>query len=149
VEADPGHAAGAILDGPVRFLTGTGSMRLGNWEDRGLTDYSGGMRYTRRIEWRGSGSEAARLQLDLGRVRGTAEVLINGTSAGVRIWSPYVFDLTGLLTPGDNDLEVLVFNTLGPYMDAVSPSRFVFGGQKVSGVMGPVKIVEFESEGAF
>jgi hypothetical protein len=149
VEADPGHAAGAILDGPVRFLTGTGSMRLGNWEDRGLTDYSGGMRYMRRIEWRASGSEAARLQLDLGRVRGTAEVLINGTSAGVRIWSPYVFDLTGLLTPGDNDLEVLVFNTLGPYMDAVSPSRFVFGGQKVSGVMGPVKIVEFESEGAF
>jgi hypothetical protein len=147
VEADPGHAAGAILDGPVRFVTGTGSMRLGNWEVRGLSGYSGGMRYTQRIEWRGGGSEKRRLQLDLGRVRGTAEVLVNGASAGVRIWSPYAFDLTGLLTPGENYLEVLLFNTLGPYMDAVSPTRFVFDGQRVSGVMGPVKIVEFEGEG--
>jgi hypothetical protein len=147
VEAASGHATGAVLDGPVRFVTGTGSIRLGNWEDRGLTGYSGGMRYKRRVEWKGSGSEGPGLQLDLGRVRGTAEVLINGASAGVRIWSPYVFDVTGLLTPGDNVLEILVFNTLGPYMDAVSPTRFVFGGQRVSGVLGPVKIVEFEGKG--
>lgn len=144
VEAEPGHEAGACLEGPVRFVTGVGSMRLGNWEDRGLAGYSGGVRYKRRIEWKGAGGERTRPLLDLGRVRGTAEVLINGASAGVRIWSPYAFDLSGLLSPGENELEVRVFNTLGPYLDAVSPTRFVFEGQRVSGMMGPVKLLEVE-----
>jgi hypothetical protein len=117
-------------------------MRLGNWEDRGLTGYSGGVRYKRRIEWAGTGEVDPRLLLDLGRVRGTAEVLVNGVSRGVRIWSPYTFDLTGHLSPGENDLEVRVFTTVGPYLDAISPTRFVFEGQRVSGVMGPVKIIE-------
>lgn len=142
VETKPGHEAGAVLDGPVRFETGVGSMRLGEWEDRGLTGYSGGVRYKRKIEWTGEGSEGLRPLLDLGRVRGTAEVIVNGVSAGVRIWSPYTFDLTGRLSPGQNDLEVRVFNTLGPYLDAVSPTRFVFEGQRVSGLMGPVKLLE-------
>jgi hypothetical protein len=144
VETEPGHEAGAILDGPVRFVTGTGSMRLGDWEERGLTGYSGGVRYRRRIEWREGGKEGIRTLLDLGRVRGTAEVLLNGVSRGARIWSPYTFDLTGYLYPGHNDLEVRVFNTVGPYLDAVSPTRFVFEGQRVSGLMGPVKILEVE-----
>ena len=145
VEAEPGHERGAILDGPVRFVTGVGSMRLGNWEDHGLAGYSGGVRYRRRIEWTGAGGEeGTRPLLDLGRVRGTAEILINGASAGVRIWSPYTFDLTDLLSTGENDLEVRVFNTLGPYLDAVSPTRFVFEGQRISGLMGPVRILEVE-----
>jgi hypothetical protein len=144
VETEPGHEAGAILDGPVRFVTGVGSMSLGDWEDRGLAGYSGGVRYRRRIEWVGAGEEEIRLLLDLGRVRGTAEVLVNGVSTGVRLWFPYTFDLTGHLSTGENDLEVRIFNTIGPYLDAVSPTRFVFEGQRVSGLMGPVKILEVE-----
>lgn len=143
VETNPGRGAGAILDGPIRFVTGAGSMRLGNWEDRGLTGYSGGVLYRKRIEWT-RGGEGSRHLLDLGRVRGTAEVIVNGAPTGVRTWSPYVFDLTGHLSPGANDLEVRVFNTLGPYLDAVSPTRFVFEGQRVSGVMGPVRLLEVE-----
>ncbi len=144
VEPEPGYEAGAILDGPIRFVTGEGSMRLGDWEDRGLAGYSGGVRYKRKVEWTGTGEEGARVVLDLGRVRGTAEVIVNGTSAGARIWSSYAFDLTGRLSPGENDLEVRVFNTAGPYLDAVSPTRFVFDGQRVSGLMGPVKVLEVE-----
>lgn len=144
VVTKPGHEAGAILDGPVRFVTGVGSMTLGEWEDRGLAGYSGGVRYSRKVEWRGDDSDGSRPLLDLGRVRGTAEVLVDGVSAGVRIWSPYTFDLTGRLSPGENDLEIRVFNTVGPYLDAVSPTRFVFEGQRVSGLIGPVKIVEID-----
>lgn len=142
VETEPGHEAGAILDGPIRFVTGVGSMRLGNWDDRGLSGYSGGVRYRKKVGWTGAGERGTRLLLDLGRVRGTAEVLVGGTPVGVRIWSPYTFDLTGHLFPGENDLEVRVFNTAGPYLDAVSPTGFVFEGQRVSGLMGPVKILE-------
>jgi hypothetical protein len=119
-------------------------MRLGDWEDRGLAGYSGGVSYWKRIEWMGAGEEGIRLLFDLGRVRGTAEVFVNGVSRGVRIWTPYTFDLTGHLSPGENDVEVRVFNTVGPYLDAASPTRFVFEGQRVSGLMGPVKILEVE-----
>ncbi len=142
VDAEPGHEAGAILDGPIRFETGAGCMRLGDWENLGLTGYSGGVRYGRMVEWAGNDGDGARFLLDLGRVRGTAEVFVNGESAGVRIWSPYAFDLTDHLSEGENELEVLVFNTLGPYVDAVSPTRSVFDGQRVSGLMGPVRILE-------
>ena len=142
VETEPGHEAGAILDGPIRFVTDVGSMRLGDWDSRGLAGYSGGIRYKKRIQGMETTEERPRLLLDLGRVRGTAEVLVNGTSTGVRIWSPYTFDLTDRLLSGENDLEVRVFNTAGPYLDAVSPTHFVFKGQRVSGLMGPVKILQ-------
>jgi hypothetical protein len=61
---------------------------------------------------------------------------------GVRIWSPYTFDLTDHLRPGENALHVSVYNTLGPYMEAVSPTSFVFPGQTVSGLFGPVTLTE-------
>ena len=144
VETESAYEAGAILDGPVRFATEVGSIRLGEWEDRGLEGYSGGLRYKKRIEWTDDYREEFKFLLDLGRVRGTAEVFVNGVSIGVRIWSPYTFDLTRHLSSGENDLEVRVFNTVGPYLDAVSPTHFVFNGQRSSGLMGPVKIVELE-----
>lgn len=77
-------------------------------------------------------------------MRGTAEVFLNGKSAGVRIWSPYVFDVTDHLRQGENRLEIDVFGTLGPYLDVTSPTHFVFTGQRTSGLMGPVKFVEVE-----
>ncbi|MFF3732378.1 hypothetical protein ACFYXM_19140 [Streptomyces sp. NPDC002476] len=76
--------------------------------------------------------------LDLGRVGGTAEVRVCGVLAGVRVCSPYVFDLTGIAGLGDNVLDVLVFNTLAPRLDTTSPTRFVLPGQRVSGLLGPV-----------
>ena len=79
--------------------------------------------------------------LDLGEVRGTAEVFVDGESAGVRVCSPYTFDLTGRIGPGGATLEVLVLNTLGPHLDAVSPTPYVFAGQRRSGLFGPVRIL--------
>lgn len=86
------------------------------------------------------GVVAGRVSLDLGRVRGTAEVRVGGVAAGVRVCSPYVFDLTGLVVPGDNAVEITVFGTLAPHLDATSPTHFVFAGQRVSGLFGPVRL---------
>ena len=103
---------------------------MGNWEDQGLSEYSGGVRYSREIDF----PEADALRLDLGRVRGTAEVLVDGISQGVRFCAPYVYDVP----PGKHTLSIEVFNTAAPYLDAVSPTHFVFPGQKESGLFGPV-----------
>jgi hypothetical protein len=35
---------------------------------------------------------------------------------------------------------VQVFNTLAPYLKGASPSRTIFKGQDISGLMGPVII---------
>lgn len=51
--------------------------------------------------------------LDLGEAHETAEVFVNGISAGVRLCRPYTFDLSKLVKPGKNELKIEVTNTLG------------------------------------
>ncbi|NUU22288.1 MAG: hypothetical protein HOV68_12370 [Streptomycetaceae bacterium] len=139
VTATPGRRGGALLAGPVRCEVGTGLIRPGDWEERGLADYSGGVRY--RMSVPAAAREAGRVRLDLGRVRGTAEVRVGDTSAGVRVCSPYKFDLTGLLgRDRDDRIDITVFGTLASRFDATSPTHFVFPGQKVTGLFGPVRL---------
>lgn len=140
VETLPARRGGAILAEPVTFNTGRGVMSLGDWEERGLRGYSGGVRYRTTLPADPDVAGAERVVLDLGRVRGTAEVTVSGTPAGIRVCSPYRFDLTGLLGADGDELEIAVFNTLGPHLDATSPTHFVFGGQRVSGILGPVRL---------
>ncbi|HEU5024863.1 MAG TPA: glycosyl hydrolase [Spirillospora sp.] len=134
----PGHQAGAALAGPVRFTAGPGTIELGDWEDAGLAGYSGAVRYRRRVDLPSAPGAAT---LDLGRVRGTAEVTVNGVAAGVRICAPYRFDIGTALREGPNEIEILVCGTLAPYLDEVSPTHFVFPGQRVSGLFGPVRLL--------
>ncbi|MCB0152810.1 MAG: hypothetical protein KDE01_34790, partial [Caldilineaceae bacterium] len=98
-----------------------------------------GVRYRRQFTL--DDDAAGTLCLDLGRVRGTAEVWVNGAPAGVRIWSPYRFDITALVRSGENGIEVLVLNTLAPYLDAQSPTFYIFPGQCDSGLLGPVRLL--------
>jgi hypothetical protein len=133
----PGHREGAALAGPVRFAIGPGVIELGDWEDVGLAGYSGGVRYRRVLDLPSTPASGG---LDLGRVRGTAEVTVNGTPAGVRICSPYTFDLGTGLHEGRNEIEIVVYGTLAPYLDETSPTHFVFPGQRTSGLMGPVTL---------
>jgi hypothetical protein len=125
----------------------TGAMKLGSWEEQGLVGYSGGVRYRQTLIRDNADQAGVCTFLDLGRVRGTAEVHVNGQPVGVRIWSPYTFDLTDHLHPGENELHISVYNTLGPYMDAISPTRFVFPGQTVSGLFGPVTVTQEKEKG--
>ncbi len=134
VEPAPGLSSGAVLTGPIAFTVGRGSMELVDWQEAGLVNHSGGVRYRRRVDL---GDAPA--TLDLGTVRGTAEVLIDGERAGVRVCSPYTFDLGG--HSGPVTLEVLVLNTLGPHLDGVSPTPYVFPGQRASGLLGPVRLL--------
>jgi hypothetical protein len=137
VETEPEFRAGGIFEAPARFEVGSGAMSLGNWEEQGLAGYCGGVRYRKRVTWEDQ-ANSNRALLDLGKVRGTAEVRVNGETAGVRVLSPYVFDLTDLLTSGENELEILVLGTLGPYLDTQSPTHYVFPGQRTTGLFGPV-----------
>ncbi|MBA8954970.1 glycosyl hydrolase [Actinomadura namibiensis] len=136
----PEHREGAALAGPVAFTVGPGTIGLGDWEDVGLAGYSGGVRYRRTVDLAAAPAGA---ELDLGRVRGTAEVAVNGTPAGVRICAPYAFDLGAALRGGRNEIEIVVYGTLAPHLDETSPTHFVFPGQRTSGLLGPVVLRTF------
>ncbi|HLX65397.1 MAG TPA: glycosyl hydrolase, partial [Puia sp.] len=64
-------------------------------------DYKADFHWTRE---KGS----SRIYLDLGQVYFTAEVLINGRSAGTVLFSPYMIDITDLVVQGDNRIEVRI-----------------------------------------
>jgi hypothetical protein len=65
---------------------------------------------------------------------------VDGTSAGIRVCAPYVFDLTGRLSAAGSTLEVLVLGTLASHLNAVSPTTYVQRGQTRTGIFGPVKL---------
>ncbi len=129
---------GALLAGPITYRGGTGRMSLGSWAERGLATWPGAVRY--RATFIADAKVAAHTAwtLDLGRVRGTAEVTVNGELAGVRIWAPWRFAVGELIRPGSNQIEVRVCGTLDGWFRWTSPTPFVFPGQDDCGLHGPV-----------
>ncbi len=71
-----------------------------------------------------------RLELDLGTVRELASVWVAGEPAGRRLWPPFRFDVTDLVSDGDNELRVDVTNS----MESTVPG-FVFSPVKHSGLL--------------
>lgn len=133
-----GGNGGAALEVPVRLDCDGGLLPCGDWSANAtLADYSGGAWYRRTIEL-----DAARATcptwLDLGTVAASAEVLVNGATAGVLLAPPWCVPLQGLLRPGLNRIEVLVCSTLANRYRCV-PSRY--RGDPTAGLLGPVQLV--------
>ncbi|MCL5742356.1 MAG: hypothetical protein M1541_00305 [Acidobacteria bacterium] len=143
VHPSPGRTAGALLSGPVTYEARPGRMEPGDWGERGLDAWSGGVWYGRDVEL--LSKPAGRVILELGRVRGTAEVKVNGQTAGACIMAPYRVEVGPYLRVGRNRIEVLILNTLGPYLKGFSATHFVFPGQEKSGLFGPVRLLAYES----
>jgi hypothetical protein len=83
-----------------------------SWSDTGVKYFSGTATYSRELDvpatWLRAGT---RVELDLGKVKEMAEVLVNGTPVGGVLWkAPYRADVTDALRPGANRLEVRVTN---------------------------------------
>jgi hypothetical protein len=136
LELPGGDYGGAVFSMPLRVeVSGTGSIGLGRWENFGLATYSGVGVYRQDLSLTAE-EVGRRTELDLGQVNVSAEVLLNGRSAGIRVAAPFRFDLTGLLRLGENALEVRVANTLAPHYTITfwpnSPTN------TSSGLAGPV-----------
>jgi len=95
--------------------------------------------------------------LDLGEVADLAEVRVNGASLGV-LWSaPWTVDVTRAVKPGENELEIRVWNTWhnrllgerGKVPGLAGRAPFVTAPPKIeanakplpAGLLGPVRIV--------
>ena len=76
-----------------------------------MPDFSGKMRNTFKVN--AEVKEGQRVFLDLGRVGQNAELWVNGKYCGIRISRPYLFEVTGAIVCGGNEVTVVVSNTLG------------------------------------
>jgi len=61
--------------------------------------------------------------LNLGKVFGTSELKINGESCGVKWYGRRIFDITGFIKPGINQIEVVVTTSMGNYMKSLTDNR--------------------------
>lgn len=119
-----------VVDGPQ-----TGELplpALTSWTDwPDMAHHSGTIIYENSFEiddparWAG-------VQLDLGEAHELVRLWVNGREAGVRMWSPYVFDLGSELRQGTNLLRVSVTNSLANRYD---------GRPWPSGLIGPVRLL--------
>jgi hypothetical protein len=130
--------------------------------DEGVKYFSGTATYTKTLQatqsWFRPG---AKILLDLGKVADIAEVSVNDKAMGILWKPPYQVDVTGVLKPGENILEIKVTNEWTNRLAgdrSVAPEKRVldqggagrrrgggFFGRSMplsdSGLIGPVTIV--------
>ncbi|MFJ9118712.1 glycosyl hydrolase [Streptomyces sp. NPDC102394] len=126
---------GGAWSGPVRVRTVPAPLPLGDWRSLGLGGWSGGVTYARELEVP-AGADPV---LDLGRVRGSVEVAVDGESVGEAFCPPYRFELRGAAGRTVR-IEVTVRNTLAPYLAEATPTAWAFPSQLASGLLGPVTL---------
>jgi hypothetical protein len=161
----------ATLAGPwtLDFAPGGGAPAsikldgLSSWSTSqidGIRYYSGSATYRRELKadaaWLRKG---ASVLLDLGDVQVMAQVKLNGKALPLLWKPPYVADVTGLLKPGSNALEVTVTNlwpnrligdaqpgvTL-PYTFSTFKPYQADGKLMPSGLLGPVRLLSRSAE---
>ncbi|MFV8184214.1 glycosyl hydrolase [Streptomyces sp. AF1B] len=127
---------GSAWRGPVRVRTVAAPLPLGEWRSVGLGGWSGGVTYARDVEVP-AGQDAV---LDLGRVRGSVEVAVDGEPVGETFCAPYRFALPDDVAGRTVRIEVTVRNTLAPYLAEATPTAWAFPSQLTSGLLGPVTL---------
>lgn len=140
VDFQPGYRGMAAFPGYIRQICGTGRIALGDWSEiHGLKAYSGGALYRKKISLTPEDLKN-KLVISLGDLVSSAELFINGESAGIRLAPPWDFDITRNAKPGENLIEAVVYNTLGNHYTTI-PTRY--RGSIKSGISGPVSLIVY------
>ena len=93
------------------WYIGTEKVKLGSWtENERLKDFCGTVCYQTELDTDLKG--ANKVVLDLGEVAEQAEVYLNDSYAGCRLWAPYAIDVTDYIRNGRNSLRIEVTNSL-------------------------------------
>lgn len=141
IEAFTGYQGAAIHNQPIKFHCEKGMMEAGNWADLGaLRYYSGGIYY--RKTFNSNLQAGQKLELSLGDIIATCEVKINGQSAGILMSPPYKTDISSYIVHGENEIEVLVYNTLSNHYQT-TPS--FYRGEPNAGLIGPVELKIYDT----
>ena len=131
-----GNAGGAAIDGPIKQTCGDGLISAGDWTQiEGLSTYSGGAWYRKNIHLEKNNGD--KVYLNLGQMVSTAEVWINKQKAGLKLTPPWRFDITEYIREGDNQIEILLYNTAANYYLSVPT---MYRGSTKAGLLGTASI---------
>ena len=137
VDRLPDDVPSAMLRAQVRSLDG--------WLRWGLDRFTGYVDYRTTFHAPSRG----RAILDLGSVKYTAEVFVNGKRVGARLWGPFEFDVSPYVRPGRNELRVrvgnLAVNVMAQFADRGILGTWGWGPPPAresydAGLFGPVAI---------
>jgi len=103
------------------------------WTNQGYPHFSGRAVYRKRFDIPQNFMDR-RVFLEPAMQDDVVEVIVNGKSAGVRLWEPYQVEITDFLKRGENVLELRVANTLVNMLEAV---------ERHSGLAGAPKLVPY------
>lgn len=135
------HSGPAGLTSPLRVVCGPVQVdKLQPWSQWNLPWYTGRVLYRTRFNVPEE-AHGGRVFLDLGQVQHYVEVWLNGKLVGTLLWPPYRIELTGHLSRGENELVLVVANSVA--------NRFAWdqwgtrGTAKAepSGILGPVTLL--------
>jgi len=99
------------LQEPIEVLCEPRTQQLTDWSELNLRWYSGKIIYKNSFEI--NKLKKGRVAfLDLGELMHSAEAFLNDQPVGVRLWTPFLFDLSPALKEGRNELKIIVSNLL-------------------------------------
>jgi hypothetical protein len=122
-------------DGTYRMSAPCMSLEPRPWTEQGYPHFSGRAVYRKRFTLPES-FQGQRVFVEPEMQDDVLEVRVNGQSAGVRLWEPYQAEITGLLKPGENTLELRVANTLVNLLERV---------ERPSGLAGAPRLVPYRT----
>lgn len=99
-------------------------------EIEGLNNFSGTCIYKNSFDMEDL-NEVKKITLDLGKVHEIVRVKLNDKDLGVRMWYPYIYDITNSVKAGENTLVIEVTNTLANKICKLNLE---------SGMIGPVEL---------
>jgi hypothetical protein len=111
------------------------SLQPQPWTSQGYPHFSGRAVYRKRFDLPESFA-GQRVFVEPQMQDDVLEVIVNGESAGVRLWEPYPVEVTDLLRPGENTLELRVANTLVNLLERV---------ERPSGLSGAPRLVPYQA----
>ncbi|MFH1268588.1 MAG: hypothetical protein ABIK89_22925, partial [Planctomycetota bacterium] len=106
-----------VCDRRAAYLVDGSGLEASGWNDQGIPFYAAGVSYAQRFD---VPRPAGRYYVRLGDWHGSvAKIVVNGRPAGYVGYRPWRREVTDLVRPGDNQIEVIVIgtlkNTLGPH----------------------------------
>jgi hypothetical protein len=121
-------------DGTYRMDAPCKTIQPSSWTTQGYPHFSGRAVYRKRFELPDAFKDQ-RVFVEPEMEDDVLEVLVNGQSAGVRLWEPYQVEVTDLLKSGENILDLRVANTLVNLLERV---------ERPSGLAGAPRLVPYQ-----
>ena len=137
IEQRHGYYGGAAIPEPITLDCGKGLMSVGDWSKWDRSNATPAAAWYRKTVFLPPKRPNDRVRLDLGSVVATAEVHVNGQIAGIKVAPPWLVDISKLVKPGENRIEILVYNTLANHYQTIPTP---FRGVPTSGLLTPVRI---------